>query len=152
MIAAVALAPEEGTRIDDGGPPEDDDRRKVARRQARARRSAMQAEGVLRQVLHGPKGEARGVLFEDGRAGRFPPHAGAQLTPLLVTGGRLLLRGDGLSTRFGTVVAVREIGTSPADMRRIDFKPDKHVGDRHAGGKRHKHAGYEADPDMHHAT
>jgi len=95
MIAAVAVSPEEGTRIVDSGPPERDDSRKAARKQAHLSRMAMEVAGVLRQVLHGPKGEVRGLLLEDGRVGRFPSHAAEDLVSLLVPGTRLLLRGDG---------------------------------------------------------
>jgi hypothetical protein len=125
MIAALSVSAEEGAAIVDGGPPEEGDARKAARRQAHAARAAMDAEGVLRQVLHGPKGEIRGVLLEDGRAGRFPPHAAGRLAALLRPGARLLLRGDGFTTEHGTVIAVREIGPSSDDLRRIDAKPGK---------------------------
>ena len=74
MVAAVSIAPEEGARIVDTGPPNDDGARKAARKRAHARRTNMEAHGVVRQLLHGPKGEVRGVLLEDGRSGRFPPH------------------------------------------------------------------------------
>ena len=71
MIAAVSIAPEEGARIVDAGPPENGESRKAAHKQAHAARTAIEAQGVVRQVLHGPKGEVRGVLLEDGRSGRF---------------------------------------------------------------------------------
>ena len=32
----------------------------------------MQAEGRIRQALHGPKGEARGALLEDGASSASP--------------------------------------------------------------------------------
>jgi hypothetical protein len=83
MIAAVAVAPEEGTLIVDGGPPEDSAARKAARKQALITRTAMEVEGVLRQVLHGPKGDVRGLLLEDGRVGRFPPHAARGSRPTM---------------------------------------------------------------------
>ena len=56
----------------------------------------LDAGGVLRQVLHGPRGEVRG-----------------------------LLRGDGFTTEHGTAVAVREIGSSRDDLRRIGAMDDK---------------------------
>jgi hypothetical protein len=134
MIAAVAVTPEEGTPIVDGGPPKDGDARKLARKQAHAARVAMEIEGVLRQVLHGPKGEMRGLLLEDGRAGRFPPHVAEGLTSMLKAGSRLLLRGEGLTTQRGTVLAVREIGPSHDHLCRIDARPAK---DKHEKPRKH---------------
>jgi hypothetical protein len=125
MIAAVAVTPEAGGCIVDNGPPDENTARKAARKQAHAGRSAMEVEGVLRQVLHGHKGEVRGLLLEDGRAGRFPPQTAEALVPLLEPGSRLLLRGDGFTTEHGTVIAIREIGTSPEGVRRIEAKPAK---------------------------
>lgn len=118
----------------DNGPSEDEKAGKAARKQARTARMPMEIEGVLRQVLHGPKGDPRGLLLEDGRAGRFPPHAAKALTGLLQPGTRLLLRGDGLAMERGTVLAVRGIGTSPDDLRQIEAEPAK---DKHE--KRPKH-------------
>lgn len=115
MVAAVAVQPEDGARIVDAGPPHGGE----ARRPAHARRTAVEVEGVLRQKLHGPKGEVRGVLLEDGRSARFPPHAGEGIEALLAPGARLLLRGDGFATEHGTVIAVREIGSSRDDLRRV---------------------------------
>jgi hypothetical protein len=142
MIAAVTVSPAEGTRIVDGGPPERDEPHKMARKRAHASRTAMEVAGVLRQVLHGPKGEARGLLLEDGRVGRFPPHAAEDLMSLLVPGTQLLLRGDGLTTAHGTVVAIREIGTSANDLRRIDAKSAR---DKH--DKLRKHDRLNSEPD-----
>jgi len=142
MIAAVTVAPEEGPAIVDGGPPKDGEARKAARKQAHAARVAMDVEGVLRQVLHGPKGDVRGLLLEDGRAGRFPPHAAEGLASILKPGSHVLLRGKGLTTEHGTVLAVCEIGSSPDHLRRIDAGPahDKH-------GKPPKHDRSEAARD-----
>ena len=56
----------------------------------------LDADGALRQVLHGRRGEVRG-----------------------------LLRGDGFTTEHGTSGAVREIGSSRDDLRRIGATDDK---------------------------
>ena len=81
------------------------------------------AQGTVRRLLHGPKGEVRGVLLQDGRSGRFEPKEAAQLTPLWQPGIALILRGDALTTEHGTVIAIREIGTSRSDMRRLEGRP-----------------------------
>jgi hypothetical protein len=147
MIAAVAVSPEEGTRIVDSGPSERDHSRKAARKQAHVSRTAMEVAGVLRHVLHGPKGEVRGLLLEDGRGGRFPPHAAKELASLLVPGTQLLLRGDGFTTGHGTVIAIRAIGTSPDDLRRLDAKAARNKHD-----KLRRHDRLNGEPDAPHAA
>ncbi len=125
MIAAVSIAAEEGVRIVDNGPPEDDEARKAARKLAHAKRTKMEAQGVVRQLLHGPKGEVRGVLLEDGRAGRFPPQTVQDIGAMLVPNASVLLRGEGMVTEYGTVIAVQEIGTSADDLRSIEARKPK---------------------------
>jgi hypothetical protein len=85
----------------------------------------VEVEGVVRRTLHGPKGETRGVLLADGRSGRFPPHAAEALAPLLQAGATVVLRGEGIATPHGTVVAVKEIGTADKPPRPIPDKPHK---------------------------
>ncbi len=123
MIAAVAINADEGREIIDGGPQDDDAARKAHRKSVRDARTPMTAEGVLRQVLHGPKGEPRGLLLEDGRSGRFPPHAADAIAGLLVPGTRLSLSGDGTTTEHGTVIAINRIGASQHEMQAIASKP-----------------------------
>ena len=135
MVAAVSIAPEEGAWIVDAGPPEDDEAWNAARKLAHAKRTKIEAQGVVRQLLHGPKGEVRGVLLEDGRTGRFPPHAAQDLGALLVPNASVLLRGEGLATPHGTVIAVREVGTSADDLRSIEAKKPK---DKHKDHKPHR--------------
>jgi hypothetical protein len=138
MIAAVALASEEGEGIADAGPPEHDPERRAHRKQAHASRFAMEAQGVVRQALHGPTGEARGLLLEDGRIGRFPPHMAEAVAALLVPGNPVLLRGDGFTTPHGTVIVVRAIGASADDLRVLGRAeaPPKKLKDK--PGKEHK--------------
>ena len=64
---------------------------------------------MVRRVLHGPKGEARGALLEDGRIVRMPPHTDEALHDSLAPGDKLAARGEGLSNPLGTAVA--EIGS-----------------------------------------
>ncbi len=85
----------------------------------------MEAQGVVRRLLHGPKGEIRGLLLEDGRSGRFPPHTAQDLRTMLVPNASVLLRGEGLVTAHGTIIAVRKIGTSADDLRPVNAKKPK---------------------------
>lgn len=154
MIAAVAVAPEEGARIVDTGLPEDDGERRARRKQPHAARSLMEVQGVVRQALHGPKGEVRGLLLEDGRTGRFPPHAAEVAATLLVPGKPVLLRGEGFVTSHGTVIAVREIGTSANDLRTLGIKQQPHPkehGDKPSKGQKpSRHGPHAGEPSTAH--
>ena len=132
MIAAVSVAAGKGAFIADEGPPEDNEGRRAARKQTRGARRTVEASGVLRQVLHGPRGEVRGLLLEAGRAGRFPPYVAEEMASILKPGTPLLLRGEGFVPEHGTIIAIGAIGTSADNMRPIDAKPPK---DKH--GKEH---------------
>ena len=90
----------------------------------------MQAEGIVRRVLHGPKGEARGALLDDGTIIRVPAKEGKHIAQLLVPGQRLAARGEGLTTELGTVIDAREVGPS-ADylhpLKPTEPNPKKHA-------------------------
>jgi hypothetical protein len=125
VFAAVAIETIDGACIVDNGPPADDERRKAAREQMHGVRNPIEIRGVVRRLLHGPKGEVRGLLLDDGRSGRFPPQDTAYLVQLWLTGASVILRGDEIVTDHGAVVAVREIGTSRDNMRCLDGEPKK---------------------------
>ena len=118
-----------GARIVDNGPPPKRDHREKDenrhRREAREKRAPMAIEGVVRRALHGPKGETRGALLEDGRIVRFPPHEAPHLKALLERGATLAARGEGLATPFGTVIEAREIGPSAAALQPVKAKAPK---------------------------
>ena len=86
----------------------------------------MQAEGPIRHVLHGPKGEARGASLEDGTIIRFPPHEVERIAHLLSPGRRLAVRGEGLTSEFGTVIEAREAGPSADKLQPLKPKKLKH--------------------------
>lgn len=104
----------------------------------------MEAEGTVRRSLHGPKGDARGALLEDGRIIRVPPHEAKECGPLLRPGARLAARGPGLTADGATVIDAKEIGASAASLKpvrpkkpgRDEKRPKPHKGD----GKQPKHA------------
>jgi hypothetical protein len=86
----------------------------------------MDAEGIVRRLLHGPKGEARGALLEDGRIIRVPAHEAERIAHLLSPGKTLAVRGEGLALTLGTVIEAREIGASTDDLHPIRPKKPKH--------------------------
>jgi hypothetical protein len=63
LIAAVAIETLDGRRIVDNGPPNrHDGEEKLHNHATKPKHEQMDAEGIVRRVLHGPKGEARGAL------------------------------------------------------------------------------------------
>lgn len=119
MFAAVALETADGKQVTDDGPPKDQDGPKKPSSDIR---EPMGVEGIVRRVLHGPKGEPRGALLEDGRIVRIPPHAAAALNDKLTPGRRLAARGDGVTNPLGTVVAAKSIGASLTALRPLEPK------------------------------
>lgn len=119
MIAAIALRLEDGTRIVDSGPPKD------RKHPAKAKREPMQQEGIVRRQLHGPKGEVRGVLLEDGLQVRFPKHHGKDLAKCVVPGLHISVRGEGLKTDLGTVIDAKAISAPDGELRVLDGKEPK---------------------------
>jgi hypothetical protein len=135
MVAAVAIDTAKG-RILDEGP----DIREHDDAFERARHGPMSAQGVIKQIIHGPKGEKRGAVLEDGRIIRLPPHEAARFSDLLKKGSTLSASGDGAITSFGTVVEAHAIGTSAETLKPVEAKKPKH-GPGHKGpkhdGKKH---------------
>ncbi len=135
MVAAIAIDTAAG-RILDEGPDvrEDDDAFE------RASYSPMSAQGIVKQAIHGPKGETRGAVLEDGRIIRLPPHEAKRFPDLLKKGARISVNGDGATTSFGTVIEARAIGASTETIKPVEAGKPKHGPDRKAakhGGKKH---------------
>ncbi len=132
LLAAVAFETEQGTRYVDQGPPKHDPKHHRPKHARPGHEDAavppekpVDLAGTVRRTLHGPKGETRGLLLDDGRSGRFPPHAADDLRPLLQAGAAIVLRGKRVVTPHGTVVAVQEIGPAGEPLRPIAAKPHK---------------------------
>jgi hypothetical protein len=129
VFAALSIETSEGVRILDNGPPETrkKDPRAHERPDKATKRDPMTVEGVVRRPLHGPKGERRGVLLEDGRMVRFPPHEAPHLENLLARGAAIMACGEGLVTPLGTIIEASEIGSDARSLRRVgkDPKPKK---------------------------
>jgi hypothetical protein len=135
MIAAVSLEAADGSQIVDLGPPREDHDHKPGKKHPADARKPMDVEGTVKRVLHGPRGETRGALLEDGRIVWMPPHAAESLHDLLAPGKKLAARGDGVTNALGTVVDAHEIGASLAHLKPVrPKKPHEHAGHEH-----HKH-------------
>ncbi len=59
--------------------------------------------------LHGPKGEWRGAMLDDGASLHMPPLADDVLREYLAPGSSVCAWGRGIRNRFGRVVEVDEI-------------------------------------------
>jgi hypothetical protein len=134
MVAAVAIDTAKGRLLDEGP-----DRRPDDSEFEGATYAPMTIQGVVRQPIHGPKGETRGVVLEDGRIIRVPRHAAERFSGLLCKGKKIAARGEGVSTSFGTVVEAGEIGASTEAMKTIEKKP-KHGPEHKKPGHHDRHA------------
>jgi hypothetical protein len=137
MVAAVAIDTSKGRILDEGPHLREDDSAFE-----KAKYGPMTAQGVVKQVIHGPKGETRGAVLEDGRIIRLPPHEAKRFADLLKKGARISVNGEGATTPFGAVVEAREIGASTDAMKPVDTKKPKHAPDH----KESKHHGKKHDP------
>jgi hypothetical protein len=114
IIAAVALTTRTGETIIDNGPG-DEDENEVRHRGGKP--SRMDAEGVVRLSLLGPRGELRGALLEDGTVVRIGPREAASLAGLLCPGSPIAVRGTGLQTKHGRVITAEEVGPDQRNLR-----------------------------------
>jgi hypothetical protein len=131
MIAAVAIDTPKGRILDEG--PDASDQEDAFEK---AKLGPMSAQGVVKQPIHGPKGEVRGAVLQDGRIIRLPPHEADRFSDLLKKGAKISVTGEGAATSFGTVVEARQIGSSVETMKPVAAKKPKH-GPDHKGPKHH---------------
>jgi hypothetical protein len=113
MVAAVAIETPKGRFLDEGP-----DVRKDDDAFERAKHGPMSAKCIVKQAIHGPKGETRGAILEEGRIIRLPPHEAERFSDLLKKGSKISVNGEGATTSFGTVVEAHEIGTSSETLQR----------------------------------
>jgi hypothetical protein len=125
MISAVAIETEDGRRIVDHGPPEPGERKPNG--PELPKRCAMEAEGVVQRALHGPKGEVRGVLLDQGTVVRIDPDEVEPIAQWLTKGQSLVVLGEGLVIELGTVIEARSVGLSKDSLRPLTPKKPKKV-------------------------
>jgi len=115
LIVAAVIEAANGFRIEDSGAPLLSVERTRGRKEHA--RSRLEVEALVRRTLHGPTGELRGVLLDDGTTVALPVHGGADLGELLSPASWLTVRGAGMVTDLGTAIAADEIGQSAEAMR-----------------------------------
>ncbi|MCW3474144.1 hypothetical protein [Limobrevibacterium gyesilva] len=95
-------------------------------------RTPMEAQGTIKAVLHEPRGEANGVLLDDGTVVRLPPAEATRLAAQLAVGQKLFVRGDGLTSLLGRLVLARQIGPDSTKLTDV-ARPRMHDGHGHRG-------------------
>ena len=127
MVDAVSLQAGDASPIIDNGPPKQERAHKGDKKPKPEPDEPVAVEGVVKHVLHGPKGEKRGVLLEDGTIVRMSPHAAESLHDKLATGHKLAARGASLTNALGTVIDAQEIGLSLFTLHPVERKkPGEH--------------------------
>lgn len=89
----------------------------------RAALTALQADGRVAQVLFNSRGDAHGLLLEDGVVVRFPPHAGASMAALLKPGASVSARGWGTRNALGTGMEAAQLGATPDTLQDVLGRP-----------------------------
>jgi hypothetical protein len=131
VLAAVAIETVDGKRIVDNGPPKvHEEKGKPGKGEAKPKREPMRAQGNIRRLLHGPKGEVRGALLDNGTIIRVPAGEAERIAPLLSPGRMLAVRGEGLVLELGTVIEAREVGPSAEELQPLKPKKPKHASER----------------------
>ena len=68
------------------------------------------AEGIVRVLLYGPRGEVNGVVLDDRSIVRVFPHAAYQVASLLQVGHPISAIGFGTENQYGRVIEATAIG------------------------------------------
>ena len=120
LIVAVAIDPAKGKRIVDDGPGAEHENPK----NPVERGAATTHCGVVRRLLHVPKGNVHGAILEDGTLVRFPPHGAEPFAKILTVGASLAVRGHELVTKYGSVIDAKAMGKNETSLTDI-AKPPK---------------------------
>lgn len=86
------------------------------------------AQGIVRVLLYGSRGEVNGVVLEDRSIVRVPPHAAYQVASLLQVGQTISAVGYGTENEYGRVIEATMIGAPGT--------PIAPIGDAGPGGRR----------------
>jgi len=77
----------------------------------------LQANARVAQVLFNSRGDAHGLLLEDGAVVRFPPHMGTSVAALLKPGATVAVRGWGTRNALGTGMEAAQMGATPDTLQ-----------------------------------
>ena len=79
----------------------------------------IEAQGRIKEQLHGPRGDLNGALLEDGTIVRLPPPEATRLADQLAVGATLYARGVGVQSPLGRLILARAIGPSREQVTTI---------------------------------
>ena len=139
MVAAISIQAGGGAPIIDQGPPNEErdakkhDHEKAEHEAKPEPAKSADTEGVIRRVLHGPRGEKRGALLDNGVIVRMPPHVAAALGEKLSPEHKFAARGPSLTNVLGTVIEAREIGVSLSALHVLEPKKGREHGEQRSG-------------------
>ncbi len=108
--------------------------------------NSIEASGAVKEVLHGPRGEANGVLLADGTIVRLPPPEVTRLGDQLAVGKTVFVRGNGYAGALGKVVAAREIGPDATNLTQIKTPHRGWHGHNGQKGMQGQHGGRHGGP------
>ncbi len=83
----------------------------------------LEAQGVVKMDLHGPRGELNGALLDDGTMIHLPPPEAQRLSADLAPGTTLYAMGNGVKGDFGTSIAAQQIGPSKSQLTTVAVPP-----------------------------
>jgi hypothetical protein len=78
------------------------------------------AEGTVRTLLYGPRGDVNGAVLDDHTIVHFPPHAAYQVANLLQVGRSISAIGYGTENEYGRAIEVTAIGAPGTPMMPIN--------------------------------
>jgi len=87
----------------------------------------LEDQGAVKTQLHGPRGDLNGVLLADGTIVRLPPPEAQRLGAALAVGQTVFVRGNGMASGLGKVIAARAIGPNAQQLTDIKM-PARHGG------------------------
>lgn len=88
----------------------------------------MEAQGAVKAQLHGPRGDLNGVLLADGTIVRLPPPEAQRIAAQLAVGQPVFVRGDGMASPLGRVIAAQAIGPNAGQVTPIQALPPRGPG------------------------
>jgi len=98
----------------------------------------LEDQGAVKTQLHGPRGDLNGVLLADGTIVRLPPPEAQRLGAALAVGQTVFVRGNGMASGLGKVIAARAIGPNAQQLTDIKM-PVRHGGPDGAGPEGGRH-------------
>ncbi|MBF9267143.1 hypothetical protein I4I83_24495, partial [Acidovorax cattleyae] len=79
----------------------------------------LQADGRVAAVLLNTRGDAHGLLLDNGVIVRFPPHVAASIGDLLQTGVPVSARGWGTRNALGAALEATQLGSSASTLQEV---------------------------------